>query len=134
MNIMLNLHEELFVRNFIISAKRDRYLSLLETAKGRRKLTGAFDHCSDLDMRYAKLIPANQQYVEAIEEMLKGSGAPDECHVMSSNPAMDNQNIALHTALSETVGQGAGTLISCIPGKLAYFEFGDVSERYILER
>ncbi len=111
-----------------------RYLSLLESAKGRKKIIDGLDHCHDLDIRYANLIPASQHYVEVIEKILKRKGAPNECHVMSSNSDIDNQNIPLHIALSETVGQGAGTLISCIPGKLAYFEFEDVGERYILER
>ena len=37
-------------------------------------------------------------------------------------------------ALSKTVGMDAGTLISCIPGKLAYFEMEGADERFILER
>jgi len=42
--------------------------------------------------------------------------------------------MSLSDALLETVGMGAGTFISCVPGKLGYFELEDLSERYILER
>ncbi len=38
----------------------------------------------------------------------------------------------LGVALSETVGYGMGTVISCIPGQLGYFE-GESRERYILQ-
>jgi len=38
----------------------------------------------------------------------------------------------LERALSETVGLGFGTAISCIPGELAYFEAEDPGERYLL--
>jgi len=38
----------------------------------------------------------------------------------------------LAVALKEVVGRQMGTFLSCIPGKLAYFEDEDV--RYILER
>jgi hypothetical protein len=38
----------------------------------------------------------------------------------------------LGAALEETIGYQMGTFISCIPGKLAYFD--DESSRYILER
>jgi len=38
----------------------------------------------------------------------------------------------LQTALEKTIGYQMGTFISCIPGKLAYFE--DEDGRYILER
>jgi hypothetical protein len=38
----------------------------------------------------------------------------------------------LEMALKTTIGYGMGTIISCIPGKLAYFE--DEEQRYILQR
>ena len=130
----MNQHEEAFARSFIVPQKRDRYLSLLGSPKGRLKLAHGLNHCADLDMRYANLVPAGQQSVEAIEKILKQKGAPSLCHVMSSNPATDGEEMPLHKALAETVGETMGTLISCVPGKLAYFEFEDAGERYILER
>jgi hypothetical protein len=36
-------------------------------------------------------------------------------------------------ALKETVGYGIGTVLSCVPGKLAYFE-GELRERFLLVR
>ena len=39
----------------------------------------------------------------------------------------------LLAALKETVGYGIGTVISCMPGKLAYFE-GELRERFLLLR
>jgi len=41
---------------------------------------------------------------------------------MSDNPDIDNREMSLTDALSKTVAMDAGTLISCVPGKLAYFE------------
>ena len=130
----LNPHEEQFAWAFIVPAKRERYLSLLQSAKGRSKLAHGLNHCGDLDMRYAKLVPVSQQHVGDIERILKQKGAPAVCHVMSSNPDIDEQDMPPRKALEETVGQTMGTLISCVPGKLAYFEFEDAGERYILEK
>lgn len=126
-------HEEEFIKRFVISERRRRYLSLLEARKGRKKLVEALDHFDDLDTRYAKLVPANAQTINQIEVMLKRKGALEHCHVMSSNTDIDNQEMRLHDALEETVGRGAGTVISCIPGKLAYFEGEEPNRRYILE-
>jgi len=53
---------------------------------------------------------------------------------MSSNPEIDEKEMPLREALMETIGMGMGTLISCIPGRLAYLENEDAGERYILER
>jgi len=53
---------------------------------------------------------------------------------MSENPEIDGRDLPLRDALSKTVAMDAGTLISCIPGKLAYFEMEGFDGRYILER
>lgn len=128
------VHEEAVVRAFIIPSKRSRYLSLLGSVKGRSKVVGGLDHLDDLDMRYARLIPAGLQTVDGIKNLLKQKGASTLCHVMSSNSAIDNQDMPLSKALEEAVGQGLGVIISCIPGKLAYYESEEPGERYILER
>ena len=130
----MNPHEEQFARAFIVPQKRNRYLTLLESKRGRAKLLNGFNHCHDLDPRYATLIPSNQQSDASIESLLRRKGAPETCYVMSDNRDIDGREMSLAHALTETVGFGAGTLISCLPGKLGYFELEDLSERYILER
>jgi hypothetical protein len=129
----MNIHEEQFAANFIMPVKQERYLSLLKSAKGRSKLRFGLNYCSDLDMRYAKLVSADQQCADALFKILKQKGAPDLCYVMSSNSNLDEEELSLYRALERTIGFGMGTLISCIPGKLAYFEFEEPGERYILE-
>jgi hypothetical protein len=125
-------HELEFVRHFIIPTKRERYLSLLESRKGRQKLLEALDHFKDLDMRRASSLPSTSATVNQIERLLKKKGAPDHCYITSSNQAIDGSEMMLRDALEQTVGQGLGTIISCIPGKLAYFEGEEPNDRYIL--
>ncbi len=64
--------------------------------------------------------------------ILGGLGAPDTCHVISEG-RFDGQEMELLAALEETVGSGFGTVISCLPGRLGYFE-GEMRERYILQK
>jgi len=118
---------------FIVPEKRDRYLELLDSERGRKKLVWGFHRCKDLDMRFASLIPLNQQTAESIERILKSKGASDKCYVMSSDYELDAQEMLLSEALQKTVGRG-GTFISCIAGKSSYFEFDEPSKRYILEK
>jgi hypothetical protein len=42
--------------------------------------------------------------------------------------------MALKDALIAVVGQGLGTLLSCVPGKLGYFEGEEKDARFILEK
>lgn len=131
---MSNQHEVEFVRSFIISEKQERYLSLLKNKKGRLKIRFGFNHRNDLNPTYATLIPKNLQSVDSVERLLKKKGASNDCYVLSSNSNTNEEFMALDNALEETLGKGMGTLISCIPGKLAYFELEDINEKYILER
>ena len=130
----MNSHEEQFARSFIVPEKRSRYLTLLVSKTGRSKLLNGFNHCHDLDLRFAMPIPSNQQSADSIESVLRRKGAPDTCYVMSDNRDIDAREMSLSDALLETVGMDAGTLISCVPGKLAYFELEGFDGRYILQR
>jgi len=130
----MNAHEEQFARAFIVPEKRERYLSLLQSRRGRRKLVDGFHHCRDLDNRFARLISSDQQSAQSIEEVLKKQGAPEICYVMAEDPNIDGKEMNLTDALSEIVGMDAGALVSCIPGKLAYFEMEGLGERYLLVR
>jgi len=51
---------------------------------------------------------------------------------MSEDPTLDQKELPLLDALRQTVGRGMGTVLSCIPGRLAFVETED--ERFILER
>lgn len=130
----MNIHEEMLARSFIVPDKKDRYLSLLGSRKGRKKIVDGLNHHTHLDRRYAHLLPAGQQNVPAIEKMLKQKGAPETCYIMSSDPDIDGKEMELHEALMIVVDSNIGTVVSCIAGKLGYFEFEDMGERYILER
>jgi hypothetical protein len=131
---VINPIEEQFVKSFIAPQKRDRYLSLLKTDKGRSKLLRDLNRPSDLDSRYAASIPSKEVTVDGIEKMLLRRGAPAICYVMSSNGLIDGQILPLREALADTIGYENGTLISCIDGKLGYFELEDGGEAYILEK
>jgi hypothetical protein len=130
----MNPHEEMFAREFITPQKRDRYISLMGSARGRKKILAGFHHIHDLDGRYAKLIPSNYQSAESIYRVLKQKGAPDVCYIMSDDGDIDQKEMPLREALSRVEGTNYGTLVSCIAGKLAYFETEDMSGRYILEK
>jgi hypothetical protein len=129
----MDRHEEQFARNFIRKSKRERYLELFGSAKGRAKIINQLDHLGDLDESAATLVLAGAQTVDRIWQMLVEKGSPEKIYVISSNPAIDGREMPLRGALQETIGSGCGTYISCIPGRLGYFESGEAGERYILE-
>jgi hypothetical protein len=126
------LAERSFVEAFVSPPRRSRYLSILETDRGRDKLRRHLAHFPDLDPRFAR--PVKSGSSEAIAALLRQRGAPSSCYVLSEDDAIDAQELGLEAALEAILGRGWGTILSCLPGKLAYYEGEDPGERYLLER
>ena len=127
-------HETALIRAFVRPERRTRLLELLGSSKGRAKLRASLAHFCDLDERFAQPVPPSKHHSRDIEAALRAKGAPDTCHVISESAALDGQDVPLGSALADIVGQGMGAFVSCIPGKLGYFESEEPGERYILER
>ncbi len=121
------------VATFVIRDRRGRYLKLLATAHGREKLRKDLAHFADLDLRLATPIQGAHG-ASAIAEMLRAKGAAQSCYSLSESSQLDNRELPIADALEAIVGRGMGTFLSCIPGRLAYFEGEERGERYILER
>jgi hypothetical protein len=130
----INVHEEMFARAFVAPPKRERYLALLSSAKGRKKVLNSLHHIHDLDARYAVRVLSSDQTVEGVLEALLGKGAPELCYVISDDPDVDQREMSLKDAIETVHGSNFGTVVSCIPGKLAYVETEDATFRYILAR
>ena len=123
-----------FFDSFVLPTKRHRYTELLSTTSGQNKIRHSLDHFKDLDTRFCHRVSAAQQSVTGIVSALKVLGAPDMCCVMSSNSELDGREMNLSDALAAIVGRGMGSVVSCVPGVLGYFESEEVGERYICHR
>ena len=125
-------HEEELVRAFVLPARRERYLEFVRIPKKRAKFIAQLPHFKHLDPRFVLNIPSNQQTATSILKLLVGKGAGPDCWVISENSDLDGRQMDLESALKETIGRQMGTFLSCVPGRLAYFE--DEDGRYILAR
>jgi hypothetical protein len=109
-------------------------IDLLSKPKRRSKILVKLPHFRDLDLRYSFKIPSSLQTSKGIHVLLQKKGAPELCYIISTDPELDAKMKTLSEALDQIVGFSDGVLISCIPGRLGYYEGEDPSERYILER
>lgn len=125
-------HERQLVRSFIIPERQNRYLELLATPRRRKDITSTLAHFKHVDMRFVVRIPPSQTHLPNILKILKSKGAPETCYAISEDDDLDGREIPLTEALRFILGRGIGTFLSCIPGRLAYFE--DEDDRRILER
>lgn len=136
-------HEEAVIRAFFLPDKQERFLAFVSNPKNRKKLTLELAHFRWFDMRFAtalawkvdpklKLAQRHSQGIENIARLLKSKGAPETCWAISEDRDLDGKELKLEAALEDTIGRGVGTILSCIPGKLAIFT-GE-SERLLLAK
>jgi len=126
--------EEAFIRSFVVKQRRDRLIEFLANRKQRRKATATLAHFRDLDPRFVVRLSSGEQNPESIARALRQRGAADTCHVISESAELDGKRLTLEVALEQIVGQGRGTLLSCVPGALGYFEGEEPGDRCILAR
>jgi hypothetical protein len=125
-------HEEALVRAFILPVRQSRYLELLLNPKRRKDVTKLLAHFKHLDMRYAVPIPSTHHLAPGIISLLKAKVAGNICHLVSEDDDLDGRQMTLEQAFAAIFGTGIGTFLSCIKGRLGYFE--DEEENWILER
>jgi hypothetical protein len=126
------LHEEAVIKAFIVKPKQERMTSLLANPKRRAAVLNKMDHFGDLDLRSAHSFASALHDPSSIEQLLRSKGAPPTCYAISENSSIDGRFLPLIEALTAVRSFGFGTLLSCIPGKLGYFE--DEEKRFILEK
>jgi len=123
-------HEESIIKTFIVAEKQDRYIGLLSNKKRRAKVLDALNHCHDLDPRFCSHLASSADVVA----VLKAKGAPEQCCIISDIPKIDGQTMLLKEAISIIETEGWGSMVGCIPGKLAYYYGEQGEQRIILEK
>lgn len=125
-------HEQSLIAAFVKRSKRDRYREILASPRLRHKFTDQLAHFADFDPKYRVPIPSDKLFVDNIARELQKRSCPGTVFAISEDRALDQQQLPLLEALERIVGQGMGTVLSCVPGSLAFVETED--ERFILER
>ena len=131
-------HEQATLKAFVVSGRQERFSSFLASPKNREKFTRELAHFRWFDQRFATTVPwkvdprlklseRHAQGIENIRRLLRSKGAGKNCWAISEDQVLDGHELQLETALEQVVGSGMGTILSCIAGKLAYFEGEDES-------
>lgn len=126
-------HEEATIKAFVLRNKQERFLSFIKNPKNRKKFTAELANFNDFDQRFITSVPwkvdpslslwgKHLQGIENVSRLLHSKGAGEICWVISGNSKIDGQEMDLEAALENVVGSDWGTILSCIPGKLAYFK------------
>ncbi len=126
-----NIHEIGFIKSFVVKEKQERFLSLIQNKKKRKKLRLLLAHNIVLNEK-DNILKKEDYSEERIYMLLKKYGAPSICHIICESSKYDYTETDLKEALHELYTLDFGYIISCIPGKLAYYQGEHPSCRVIL--
>ena len=125
--------ENKVVDAFVIRRKKERAIFELSNPEKRERFISRIEDY--FDTRYVSQIDGHVATYQDLYRVLKVHGAPEMCYVMGIyEPNYDGKIINLKEALTICF-RGGPVLLSCIHGKLAYYEAHPqcvVSPRYIM--
>ena len=129
----MNAHEIGFT-DLLAGKSQRRVRTLFELGPKRRDIRALLDHAIELDPRYCRHLTGSESLAGAVEQLLRSLGAPDTCFVISADEDLDGKEMSLAEAVEAVSGDYSGAFISCIPGKLGYFEYEDRESAYLLRK
>ncbi len=114
-------HEAAFAQAFLASGKRARFLQLLADPKRRPEILGCLDRDLPYMPGFATEVPGAQDFPEELEKLLTAKGAGPTCRVIAKDLKADGRDLPLGEALRLVCLSGSGAILSCRPGRLAYY-------------
>ena len=127
-------HEAAFVEGFIASAKQARWAQFLSNPKRRKEILNQLNHNLPYIQDLGSEVPGKQDFPAELERLLKAKGAGPTCHVIVDGLKIDGRELPLAEALTEVCMHEFGAVLSCIPGRLAYYKPESPNRGVILER
>lgn len=122
---------------FLRTNRRERFVQGLQAGGAARdKILRRLPHFEDLDPRYRQPAPEGAGWDEAalVSARLRELGSPSTVYVVSDIKSVDGRFMELNQALQSVLSQDAGSLLSCVPGKLGLYEGETPGDRYALIR
>ena len=130
----MNDHERGFLA-FLAEPNRRRMQTLLELGEKRRAdVRSSLHHAVRLDPRYAQHLTGSDAFSGPVEAMLRKRGAPSTCYVLAADSDLDGREMPLGEALDAIIGMSNGAFVSCIPGRLGFYEYESMKSSYLLQR
>ncbi len=130
----MNDHERGFLA-FLAEPSKRRLETLLELgAKRRRDVLDLLHHSVRLAPCYAQHLTGSEAFSGPVEAMLRKRGAPSDCYVLGGSSELDGRKLPLAEALEAIIGMSNGAFVSCIPGRLGFYEYEDMKSSYLLSR
>lgn len=125
-------HEAAFISAFILAERRGRWQEFLSDKRRRGKQLHRLADSRDFDFGRIKPISKTGSSDEEIVRQLVALGSPPSVYVISESRSLDGQTMPLDDAIAACTGMGLGTLVSCVAGRLCFFQEEPAFKKWIL--
>jgi len=125
----MNEHEEKMISVFIAKEKRHRFRYFMDNIKTRPGELDCLNHTRVLNPRYTTWLSGKEDIVQ----LLRNEGCPENVYIISMEERIDKKTLPLSEAIAQVFEYNWGTIVSCIPGKLAYYHDEDGKRRALLK-
>jgi len=127
-------HEAAFTKAFLLSEKRARFLQALAIPGKRREMLARMSCALPYMPEFASRVPSERDFPAELEKLLRARGAGSTCHLMADGLKADGRELPLREALDLICLHASGAILSCIPGRLAYYRPASPEPGILLER
>lgn len=127
-------HEEAFAKAFITSEKRARFIKYLADSKRRKEMLDRLNQDLPYMPGFATVIPGEQDFPKELEKLLRAKGAGPTCYVIADRLKADGRELPLREALQLVCLHEYGAILSCLPGRLAYYKPASPGAGILFER
>lgn len=127
-------HEAAFAKAFLASEKRARFVQFLADPKRRKEMLDRLNRDLPYMPGFATGVPSHQDYPDELEKLLKAKGAGPTCHVIADGLKADGRELPLREALNLICMHERGAILSCLPGRLAYYKPESPGQGILFER
>lgn len=127
-------HEEALIRAFMRPERRARYLTLLANPKRRGEMLERLNHHFDFIDELSTPLSGDANMPTKLVAVLRSKGAGATCRVFADEDVSLGRDMRLEEACELAYQHFFAIILSCVPGRLAYFKPEDPSHGFILEK
>ena len=123
--MMNDLHAREFIDSFISKERKSRYLALLDSKMGERSLASRLAHLNTFDDKFIQPLPKGSpttqiDFIYKFINRINKNG--ENCYVISEDKTISGKEIPIQGSIELVLGRAFGSILSFLPGKLAYYE------------
>lgn len=122
------------IKNFVDSAKQDRYVQFVSSPKNRHKFIDDLPHFNFFKWELFEKVSGGGEEKTILGVLEKNKMTATTCYVISENSVIDTQTMDIREAIGETVGFGMGTILVFGDAEMIFFESETMNTRYISRR